>query len=110
MAIDGTKLKANVSNANLINQEEIRTIREILQKGILTDKEENKIHGNKRGDEIPSELTDREKVNKIIDEVRKENSDTKNERKIRRSTFKLLEEACSSPRGKQRVLEKLEQS
>jgi transposase len=108
VAIDGTKLKANASNANLINTEEIKWIRKILKKGILTDKEEDEIYGDKRGDEVPSELTDREKVNKIIKEVRKENSDTKKEKKIRRSSFKLLEEACSGPRGKQRVLEKLE--
>jgi len=108
VAIDGTKLKANASNANLINQEEIKWIREILRKGILTDEEEDEIYGNKRGDEVPSELTNREKVNKIIEEIRKENSDTKNETKIRRSSFKLLEEAFSGPREKQRVLEKLE--
>ena len=108
MAIDGTKLKANASNANLINQEEIKWIREILRKGILTDQEENTIYGDKRGDEVPSELSNREKVSQIIDEVRKENSDTKNERKIRRSSFKLLEEACTGPHGKQHVLEKLE--
>lgn len=41
VAIDGTKLKANASNTNLINQEEIKWIRKILKKGILTDEEED---------------------------------------------------------------------
>lgn len=72
----GTKIKANASSSNLINQEEIQTIREILKKGIETNKEEDKIHGYLRGDEIPPELAFREKVHEIIQKVRKENTDT----------------------------------
>lgn len=71
IAIDGTKIKANASNANLIDQEEIQTIREILKKGIETDKEEDKLHGDLRGDEIPPELISREKVHQIIQNVKK---------------------------------------
>lgn len=109
IAIDGTKIKANASNANLINQEEILTIREILKRGIETDKEEDKVHGDLRGDEVPPELTYRDKVHKIIQNVRKENKDTNNENKLRSSSFKLLEQAIWSLEGKNRVLEKLDQ-
>lgn len=107
IAIDGTKIKANASPSNLVNQEEIQTIRRILEKGIETDREEDKIYGEKRGDEIPAELTSREKVHEIIKKVREENSDAKNEDKIRRSSFRLLEQAVSSPEQKDKVLEQL---
>jgi len=59
IAIDGTKIKASASQNNLINQEEIETIRRILKRGIETDEEEDKIHGDKRGDEVPKELINR---------------------------------------------------
>lgn len=78
------KIKANASSANLINEEEIKTIREILKKGIQTDEEENKIYGDKRGDEIPKELINRKKVQEIIQKIRKENNDTSNENNLRK--------------------------
>lgn len=61
IAIYGTKIKANASQNNLINQEEIETIRRILKNGIETDEEEDKIHGDKRGDEVPKELISHKK-------------------------------------------------
>ncbi len=42
IAIDGTKIKANASPTNLINQEEIQTIRELLKKGIQPTKKKTK--------------------------------------------------------------------
>jgi len=107
IAIDGTKIKANASKSNLINQEEINTIREILKKGIETDEEENKIYGDKRGDEVPKELISRNKVHEIVQNERKENKDTANENKFRESSIKLLEQACDGKKEKERVLEKL---
>jgi transposase len=107
IAIDGTKIKANASKSNLINQEEIETIRKILKKGIETDEEEDKIHGDKRGDEVPKELISRQKVHEIIQNERKENKDIANENKLRKSTIKLLEQACQGKKEKEQVLEKL---
>ena len=108
MAIDGTKIKANASAANLINQEEIQTIRELLKKGIEADEEEDKLYGEKLGDEIPTELLSRTKVHEIIKKVRKTNSDTKNENKLRKTSFKLLEQASQSAEQKSLVLKKLD--
>ncbi len=108
IAIDGTKIKARASSANLINQEEIQTIRKILKKGIETDQEEDKIYGDKRGDEIPSELTSRKKVREKIQKVQKENSDDENENKLRESSFRLVEQACASNQRKKEVLKKLD--
>jgi transposase len=108
IAIDGIKIKANASSTNLINQEEIKTIRELLKKGIEADEEEDKIYGDKRGDEIPPELLSKTKVKKMIQEARKANSDTKNENKLRKTSSKLLEQASRSPEQKKLVLKKLE--
>jgi len=107
IAIDGTKIKANASPNNLINQEEIQTIRELLKKGIEADEEEDKIYGDKRGDEIPPELLSKTKVKEMIKEARKANSDTKNENKLRKTSSKLLEQASQSPEQKKLVLKKL---
>jgi len=108
IAIDGTKIKANASNTNLINQEEIKTIRKLLKKGIETDREEDKIYGDKRGDEIPPELTNRRTVHEIIQKIREENTDTPNENNLRKTSFQLLEQAINSEEGKKQVLEKLD--
>jgi hypothetical protein len=108
MAIDGTKIKANASSTNLINQKEINTIRELLKKGIEADEKEDKLYGDKRGDEIPSELLSRKKVHEIIQKVRKPNSDTKNENKLNKTSEKLLKQANQSPEQKELVLKKLE--
>lgn len=111
IAIDGTKIKANASPTNVINQKEIHTVRQILKKGIKTDKKENKIYGNKRGDEIPPELTNRKKVHEIVKKVKNETkttNDKKEDNKLHKSSVKLLEQACSSSQAKDRVLKKLD--
>lgn len=108
IAIDGTKIKANASSTNLINEEEINTIREILKKGIKTDVEENKIYGDKRGDEIPKELTKRKKVQEIIQKIREENNDTSNENNLRKSSYNLLKQAVISKKQEKIVYKKLD--
>ena len=110
IAIDGTKIKANASSSNLINQEEIQTIRSLLKKGIETDEEEDKIYGDKRGDEMPPELKSKKRVKELIESVRKENSDTKNETKLRKTSEKLLKQASQSPEQKELVFKKLEKA
>jgi len=108
IAIGGTKIKANASTANLINQGEIETIRKILEKGIETDEEEDKVHGDKRGDEVPEELISRKKVREIIQNVREENTDIANENKLHQSSIKLLEQVVTGPKEKKQVLDKLD--
>ena len=108
IAIDGTKIKANASSSNLINQEEILTIRSLLKKGIEVDEEEDKIFGDKRGDEMPPELKSKKRVKELIESVRKENSDSKNETKLRKTSEKLLKQASQSPEQKKLVLKKLD--
>jgi hypothetical protein len=93
-----------------MNKEEIKTVRELLKKGINTDEAEDKIYGDKRGDEVPNELISRKKIREIIQKERRENSNTKNENKLRQSSIKLLEQASAHPKKKEQVLKQMDQS
>jgi len=62
ISTDGTKMKANASNNYTLSKEEIEGIRRIIERGIAIDKEENKLYGDKKGDELPSELNTQEKI------------------------------------------------
>ena len=50
----------------------------------------------------------KKRVKELIESVRKENSDTKNETKLRKTSEKLLKQASTSPEQKKLVLKKLE--
>ncbi|RCV64504.1 hypothetical protein C5S53_08500 [Methanophagales archaeon] len=62
ISTDGTKMKANASNNYTLSKEEIERIRRIIARGIAIDKEEDKLYGDKRGDELPPELNTPEKI------------------------------------------------
>ena len=66
---DGTKLKANASKKLTLSKEEIEEIRGIIERGIAIDKEEDKLYGDKRGDELPPELNTQEKLQEKIKEI-----------------------------------------
>ena len=68
---DGTKQKANTSNSYSLSKEEIDEIKRILERGIAVDKEEDKIYGDKRGDELPPELNTQAKLREKIKELEK---------------------------------------
>ena len=66
---DGTKLKANASKKLTLSKEEIEEIRGIIERGIAIDKEEDKLYGDKRGDELPPELNTQEQLQEKIKEI-----------------------------------------
>jgi len=68
ISTDGTKMKANASNNYTLSKAEIEAIRKIIERGIAIDKEEDKLYGDKRGDELPPKLNTQQK----IEECRKE--------------------------------------
>jgi transposase len=55
LATDGTKIKANASNDYTLSEEELKEIRRIVERGIEIDEEEDKLYGDKRGDELQKE-------------------------------------------------------
>jgi len=69
LATDGTKIKANASNDYTLSEDELKEIRRIVERGIEIDEEEDKLYGDKRGDELPPELNTQEKLRKKIREL-----------------------------------------
>jgi transposase len=68
VSLDGTKVKANASKHKAMSygktQEKQRQLREevkeLLAQAAAADEEEDRLHGNRRGDELPEELRRRE--------------------------------------------------
>jgi len=87
LSTDGTKIKANASNNNVLSKEDIDWIKEIIEKGIRIDEEEDKLYGNRRGDELPPGLDTPEKLKKKVGEIEKamaeEDADSENETKAK---------------------------
>jgi hypothetical protein len=64
ISTDGTKIKANASNSYTLSKEEIEEIRRTIEWGIAIDEEEDRLYGDRRGDELPPELDTQEKIRK----------------------------------------------
>lgn len=68
VALDGTKVKANASRHKAMSYERMlrkeeelmREVDALLQDAERTDREEDRLYGKKRGDELPAELARRE--------------------------------------------------
>ena len=63
--------KQNASNNNNLTEEEIKTIKKNLQKGIDVDKEEDKLYSENNSNELKFPKTKKERK-KLIHEVLKE--------------------------------------
>ena len=69
VALDGTKIKANASKHKAMSYERMKTREAELQAEVdrwlaaadAADAEEDKLHGNKRGDELPDWVADKQK-------------------------------------------------
>jgi transposase len=81
ISIDGSKIKANASKQQNYNNEDIAQLekrieeemKEILSRAEKTDTEEDKQYGKERsGDEIPEELTDKQKFLEKLKKAKKE--------------------------------------
>ena len=59
-----TPLKANTSNNNSLSEKELKRLQDIIEKGIEIDEKENKIYGDKRGNELTPEVDTNEKIRK----------------------------------------------
>lgn len=78
VATDGTKIKANASKHRAMSygrmskeEERLRKeVKEILEKMEQTDREEDKKYGNRRGDELPDELSTRQKRLEVIEKAK----------------------------------------
>jgi len=73
--IDGTKIKANAADRRTKTKEEYRKwakkiddkIKKILEEADEADKKEDKLYGDKRGDELPEDINTEEKLKAKIE-------------------------------------------
>jgi len=106
LSTDGTKMKANASNSYTLSKEEIEGIREIIERGIAIDEEEDKLYGDKRGDELPPELDTQQKIREKLKEIEQASN-----RKLRSAAKKIIEQhALGDEMQKEQIIEKLDKA
>jgi len=106
ISTDGTKMKANASNNYTLSKEEIESIRRIIARGIAIDKEEDKLYGDKCGDELPSELNTQEKIREKINEIEEASG-----QKMKGAAKKIIEQhVLGNEKEKEVIMEKLDKA
>lgn len=106
LSIDGTKMKANASNKYTLSKAEIEAIREIIERGIAIDEEEDKRYGDKRGDELPPELDTQEKIREKLKEIEEASG-----RRLKSAAKKIIEQhALGDELRKEQIEEKLKKA
>jgi len=99
ISTDGTKMKANASTRHNLTQEEISWIRDLIQKGIETDEEEDRLYGDRSGDELPGDI-DQEKIREKIEEYRLSSG-----KKPRKTAVDIANDIISAPEEQKEKLE-----
>ena len=106
LATDGTKIKANASHDYTLSEDELKEIRRIVERGIEIDEEEDKLYGDKRGDELPPELNTQEKLRKKIRELEESRGG-----KLKRAAKRIIEQhALGDEQKRARIENKLERA
>nr|AAU83989.1 conserved hypothetical protein [uncultured archaeon GZfos35B7] len=106
ISTDGTKIKANASNNYTLSKEEIERIRRIIARGIAIDKEEDKLYGDNRGDELPPELNTQEKIREKINEIEEASG-----QKMKSAAKKIIvQHVLGNEKEKEVIMEKLDKA
>jgi transposase len=72
IGLDGTIMKANANNNSVIDSELLKMVEDILDNGLIKDKEEDEFYGrNEQGDYYAPKLTLKSKVKTLNREVKK---------------------------------------
>ncbi len=69
IAIDGSKVSANASQESTRGYEQI--VAELLERAEQTDEQEDRLYGERRGDELPQELSTREGRRKVLADAKR---------------------------------------
>ena len=82
IAIDGTKIKANASLASNKTKDGLKEeLEAIVKEAGQQDQEEDSLHGDKRGDELPDDLSDSKtrkgRIEECIQRLEKKEEDAK---------------------------------
>ena len=106
ISTDGTKLKANASNNYTLSREEIEEIRRIIERGIAIDEEEDRLYGDKRGDELPPELNTQEKLREKIRELKQASG-----KRLKNAAKRVIaQHALGDELQKEQIIEKLDKA
>jgi transposase len=106
LSTDGTKMKANASNNYTLSKAEIEVIREIIERGIAIDEEEDKLYGDKRGDELPPELNTQQKIREKLKEIEEGSG-----RRLKRAAKRIVEQhALGDELRKEQIEDKLKKA
>jgi len=99
-------MKANASKNYMLSKAEIEAIREIIERGIAIDEEEDKLYGDKRGDELPPELNTQQKIREKLKEIEEASG-----RRLKSAAKKIIEQhALGNALRKEQIEEKLKKA
>ena len=104
LSLDGTKIKAKTSINKLTDENQIKIMKEHLEKSIELDQQEDDELGDESGNSVPESLTDKEKFKETVKEIQESSKDNRNKDKLRSSSLNLLKQAEKNP---EKVLKKL---
>jgi len=100
------KTKANASNSHILGKEEIEKIRQMVEHGITVDEEEDKLYGDKRGDELPPELNTKKKLRDKIKEIEEASG-----KKMKNASKKIIEQyVLGDEDDKEKIMKKLDKA
>ena len=105
VSVDGTKIKAKTSTNKLTNEQQLKIMKQHLEKSIKLDEEEDEELGEESGNSVPETLTDEEKFKEVFKKVNKSSKYDRNKDKLRASGKKLLKQAEENP---EKILKKVE--
>ncbi len=100
LSTDGTKIKASASNNYSLSEEELKRVKDIIDKGIKIDEEEDSLYGDKRGDELPPELDTKEKIRAKIKEIEQSQG-----KKLKRAGKLLIEAHTTGDENQKKKIE-----
>ena len=98
MSVDWTKIKAKTSINKLTNEQQLKILKQHLEKSIKLDEEEDEELGEESGNSVPETLTDEEKFKEVFEKVNKSSKDDRKKDKLRASSKNLLKQAEENPR------------
>ena len=104
LSLDGTKIKAKTSINKLTDENQIKIMKEHLEKSIELDQQEDEELGDESGNSVPKSLTDKEKFKETVKEIQESSKNNRNKDKLRSSSLNLLKQAEKNP---EKVLKKL---
>ena len=104
LRLDGTKIKVKTSINKLTDKNQIKIMKEHLEKSIELNQQEDDELRDESGNSVPEPLTDKEKFKETVKEIQESSKDNRNKDKLRSSSLNLLKQAEKNP---EKVLKKL---